>query len=54
MEYYSNIVLKGGKEIRNLKISSLVDADILGVIRTVFNTGETEVKDIECCYDGTN
>lgn len=54
MEYYSNIVLKGGKEIRNLKISSLVDADILGVIRTVFNTGATEVKDIECCYDGTN
>ena len=54
MEKYNNIILKGGTEIRNLKISRFLDADILGVLKTIYNEGLDEVLDIQCCYDGTN
>ena len=53
-KFNDNIILQGGAEFRNLKITSTVDADIIGVIRSIFNSGGTEVTDIECCADGTN
>ena len=53
MEKYNSVILKGGTEVRNLKIGD-ADVDILGVLRTIYNAGNDEVLDIECCYDGTH